>query len=116
MTTEKLNKTNHYLFVELENVSRKVTLQALTTDPGSSLVIDFMRRLFPITVGNVVLPYYPVVNDMVMVREAVTDDVWRVRVVAYNLPRKFVLGRCFEKEDEIWIPEQGTHNRVSTFH
>ena len=51
-----VKETNHYLFVELENVSRKVMLQALTTDPGGFFVIDFMRRLFPITVGNVVLP------------------------------------------------------------
>ena len=52
---------------------------------------------------------------MVMVRGAVTDDVWRARVVAYNLPRKFVLGRFFEKEDEIWIPERGTQNQNISF-
>lgn len=111
----KVKQTNNYVFVELENVSRKVMLQESTTDQGSFLVIDFMRRLFPLTLGTVVLPYYPVVNDMVMVRGAAIDDVWRARVAAYNLPQKFVLGRFFVKEDAIWIPERGSHNQNISF-
>ena len=49
------------------------------------------------------------------IRGAAIDDVWRARVVAYNLPRKFVLGRFFVKEDEIWIPERGTLNQNIAF-
>ena len=113
----KVKETNNfnYVYAELEKVSRKVMLQESATDHGSFFVIDFMRRLFPITLGNVVLPYYPVVNDMVMVRGADINDVWRAKVVAYNLPRKFVLGRFFVKEDEIWIPERGSHNQNISF-
>lgn len=107
----KVKETQDRIFAELENVSRKVMLLELTTDPGSFLVIDFMRRLFPIAPGTVVLPYYPVVNDMVMVRGAAINDVWRARVISYDLPRKFILGRFFTKEDEIWIPERGSQNQ-----
>lgn len=56
----KVKETQDCIFAELENVSRKVMLLELTTDPESFLVIDFMRRLFPIAPGTVVLRYYPV--------------------------------------------------------
>ena len=42
-------------------------------------------------------------------------DVWRAKVVAYNLPRKVVLGRFLVKEDELWIPERGSHNQNISF-
>lgn len=107
----KVKETQDRIFAELDNVSRKVMLLELTTDPGSFLVIDFMRRIFPIAPGTVVLPYYPVVNDMVMVRGATVHDIWRARVISFDLPRKFILGRFFTKEDEIWIPERGSQNQ-----
>ena len=107
----KVKETQDRIFAELDNVSRKVMLLELTTDPGCFLVIDFMRRIFPIAPGTVVLPYYPVVNDMVMVRGAAINDVWRARVISYDLPRKFILGRFFTKEDEIWILERGSQNQ-----
>ena len=52
----QVKETQDRIFTELENVSRKVMLLELT-DPGSFLVIDLMRRLFPILPGTVVLPY-----------------------------------------------------------
>lgn len=108
----KVKETNNYVFVELQNVSRKVMLQE---SDGNRIVIDFMRRLYPISSATVVLPYYPVVNDMVMVKGAALNDIWNARVVSYNLARKSIVGRFFVKEDEIWIPEHGSHNQNISF-
>lgn len=74
-----------------------------------------MRRLYPISSATVVLPYYPVVNDMVMGKGAALNDIWNARVVSYNLAQKSIVGRFFVKEDEIWIPEHGSHNQNISF-
>ena len=72
----------------------------LQESDGNRLVIDFMRRLYPISSATVVLPYYPVVNDMVMVKGAARNDIWNARVVSYNLARKSIVGRFFVKEEK----------------
>ena len=43
------------------------------------IIMDFMRRIFPVAVDTVVVPYFPVANDMVNVKG---DDraVWKARI------------------------------------
>ena len=68
-------------------------------------VIDFMRRIFPVQADKVVVPYYPVNDDMVNVKG---DDVqvWKARVLSFNLRRQVIRGRFFvEAHDDLWVPE-----------
>ena len=110
-----VRQVNQHVVGELENVSRKVMLQTSPDDNNESLVIDFMRRRFPVTIGSVVVPYYPVINDMVSVRGANFDDVWKARVIAFNLAQKNFLGKFFIEEDGVWIPECGMQNQRISF-
>ena len=73
-----------------------------------------MRRVFPIGADSVVVPYYPVANDMVLVMGNQPATLWRARVVSYNIPRKVVKGQFFiEQADRIWIPEATRHQEIN---
>lgn len=51
----------------VESISRKVILAKDEDVAGhpSYLVVDYMRHIFPVTPGTVVVPYCPCINDMV---------------------------------------------------
>lgn len=67
---------------------------------------DFMRRIFPISPDTVVVPYYPVQNDMILVRGDDEDSLWKALVLAFNTRQKIVTVQFFVKHrDTIWIPE-----------
>ena len=63
-----------------------------------SAVLDFARRIFPVNTETVVIPYFPVQNDMVKVKGD-ADEVWRARVIDFSLRRKIVQGRFFVQRD-----------------
>ena len=71
------------------------------------VVIDFMRRMFPVNAGTVVVPYYPVKNDMILVQGDDEDSFWKAHVIKYNLKQKTLTVRFFMKRagDNIWVPE-----------
>ena len=70
------------------------------------VVNDFMRRIFPISAGTVVVPYYPVRNDMIEVRGDDEDSLWKALVLAFNMRRRTVTVQFFVKHSgTIWIPE-----------
>lgn len=54
----------------VENISRKVILAKDEDVAGhpSYLVVGYLRRIFPVTPGTVVVPYFPCINDMVFVQ------------------------------------------------
>ena len=52
---------------------------------------------------------------MVSVRGANFDDVWKARVIEFNLAQKNVLGKFFIEEDGVWIPECGMQNQRISF-
>ena len=69
---------------------------------------------FPVTLGTVVVPYYPSVNDMVFVKGH-DEETWRARVRSFSIRRHVVTGRFFKKRhDELWEPE-GTRNQDISF-
>lgn len=78
--------------------------------------VKYMRRIFPVTPGTVVVPYYPCVNDMVYVRGDDEDTIWRARVLAFSNRRCSITGRFFKKRDDdnLWVPE-GTRNQEIMF-
>ena len=109
---------NQISIFRVENISRKVILAEDEDVAGhpSYLVVDYLRRIFPVTPGTVVVPCYPCVNDMVFVRGYDEDTTWRARVVAFNVRRHTVTGRFFKKRDgdNMWVPE-GTRNQEIVF-
>ena len=102
----------------VENISRKVILAKDEDVAGrpSYLVVDYLRRIFPVTPGTVVVPYCPCINDMVFVRGDDEDTTWRARVLDFNIGRHTVTGRFFKKRDgdQLWVPE-GTRNQLIMF-
>ena len=105
-----VSETDDHIVGSLESISRKVTLLSCGNDEtGKPLfaVIDFMRRIFPIRADTVVVPYYPVRNDMVLVKGDDGGALWKARILASNLARRIVIVQFFEKPIErIWIPER----------
>lgn len=55
-----LEEGENEIVAPLQNISRKVMLSVNDTDRPTYVVIDFMRRIFPVSAGTVVIPYYPV--------------------------------------------------------
>ncbi len=99
---------NKIVVGELQYVSRKVMLyKALDGGDNKFIVTDFTRRIFPIVSGSVLVPYYPVLNDMVLVHGGLEGEVWKARVAAFNLQQRTLQCRFFVKENGVWIPERG---------
>ena len=113
-----VQESNQITLFPVENISRKVMLAKDEDVAGhpSFLVVDFMRRIFPVTPGTVVVPYYPCVNDLVYVQDDDEGSTWRARVLASNTRRRSVTGRFFKKRDgdDLWVPE-GTRNQEIMF-
>lgn len=66
-----VSETDIDIVLPLQNVSRKVMLVPHADEAARGpiyVVNDFMRRIFPISAGTVVVHYYPVRNDMIEVR------------------------------------------------
>ena len=55
-------------------------------------------RIFPISTGAVVVLYYPVKNDMILVRGDDEDSFWKVLIISFSLRQKTVTVRVFEKQ------------------
>jgi hypothetical protein len=117
--TSSFHKTvqedNQIVVGELKYISRKVMLQKALDGDNKLVVIDFMRRIFPIVSGSVIVPYYPVSNDMILVQGGEEDEIWKARVSAFNLQRKTLQCRFFAKENGVWIPERGSQNQIISF-
>jgi len=113
-----VQESNQMSVFRIENISRKVILAKDEDVAGhpSYLVVDYLRRIFPVTPGTVVVPYYPCVNDMVFVRGDDEDTTWRARVIAFDIRRHTVTGRFFKKRDgaNLWVPE-GTRDQLIMF-
>lgn len=79
--------------------------EGLLTRPSP---VKKLRKTFEVTEGTVVVPYYPVVNDMIKIKG---DDgqVWKARVLSFNLTRLTFNAKFFiEDVTQIgrWVPER----------
>lgn len=103
-----VKRSDECMLTLLSNLSRKVMLFPSHEDEDGEqiyVVIDFMRRIFPVRDDTVVVPYYPVIDDMVDVKGD-NGEVWKARVLSFNLRRKIIQGRFFvQRHDELWFPE-----------
>ena len=105
------------IIFEASLLSRKVILfarngsydeEAYLSEEKRFMVVDFMRRVFPVTEGTVVVPYYPVVHDMVDVKGH-DGQIWKACVLSFNLTRFTVNGRFFMEDGTQpgrWVPER----------
>ena len=97
----------HFATVPLANLSRKLMLypsEDIGLDPQNFIVVDFMRRIFPVSADQVVVPYYPVLNDMVEVQG--DGEVWKAKVVNFSVERHIIRGAFFiHTQNDLWVPE-----------
>ena len=98
------------IILEAAMISRKVILIPVRDEEQENryLVVDYMRRIFPVTPGTVVVPYYPQVHDMINVKGATAGEIWKAHVVRFSLQRKTVNAQFFVEhstEQNNWIPE-----------
>ena len=102
-----VEEQDNEIVAPLQNISRKVMLSVEDTGRPTYVVIDFMRRIFPVNAGTVVVPYYPVKNDMILVQGDDEDSFWKAHVIKYNLKQKTLTVRFFVHRagDNIWVPE-----------
>ena len=86
------------IILETSLISRKVILVDETDEGGEGkyLVVDYMRRIFPVTPGTVVVPYYPEAHDMVNVKGGTAGEIWKAHVIRFSLPRKTVTAQFFK--------------------
>ena len=99
--------TDDTIMFEASLLSRKVILfarngsddeeEADLSEDKRFVIVDFMRRVFPVTEGTVVVPYYPVVHDMVDVKGH-DGQIWKACVLSFNLTR-FTVNAKFFVED-----------------
>lgn len=64
-----VKRSDEVILVQVSNLSRKVMLFPAKEDENGDqiyTVIDFMRRIFPVQADTVVVPYYPVNDEMSM--------------------------------------------------
>lgn len=110
-----VNPTDTTVLFKASVLSRKVMLCARNEDNDDDgderhcfILVDYMQRVFPVTEGTVVVPYYPVVNDMIKIKG---DDgqVWKARVLSFNLAHLTFNAKFFiEDVTQIgrWVPER----------
>lgn len=110
--------TDDTIIFEASLVSRKVMLFARNDSADEQeddlregqcfILVDYMRRVFPVTEGTVVVPYYPVVHDMVEIKGD-HGQIWKACVLSFNLTRSTVNARFFIEDGTQpgrWVPER----------
>ncbi|KAL9976592.1 hypothetical protein ACROYT_G013913 [Oculina patagonica] len=114
---KKVCPTDEVVIFEASLLSRKVMLFARNDNDEQEndlregqcfILVDYMRRVFPVTEGTVVVPYYPVVHDMVEIKGN-DGQVWKACALSFNLTRLTVNARFFVEdgtEPGKWVPER----------
>ena len=100
--------TDDKIIFEASVLSRKVMLFATNGNDDVQendlmdghlcfVLVDYMRSVFPVTQGTVVVPYYPVVHDMVTIKG---DDrqIWKACVLSFNLTCLTINARFFVED------------------
>lgn len=112
----QVSQTDNVVLFKASLLSRKVMLfarnDAIDVDHRRehrpSILVDYMRRVFPVTQGTVVVPYYPVAHDMVGIKG---DDgqIWKAHVLSFNLTRLTVNAKFFIEDGTQpgkWVSER----------
>lgn len=109
--------TDTTVFFEASLLSRKVILFSRNDSDDdddnergeqSFLVVDYMRRVFPVTQGTVVVRYYPVAHDMVAIKGE-DGQIWKAHVLSFSLTRSTINARFYVEDGTQpgkWVPEK----------
>ena len=66
-------------------IKRKIMLY--WTHTGNCIAIDYNRTLLPETLADLIVPFYPVVGDMVIIK-ATDDSNWMSYMISVNTTNK----------------------------
>ena len=69
------------LIAPVTAILRKALLCNLDDDPGMRIVIDFQRESMPITSSDILVPVFPLVQDMILIKGD-DPDPWLAKVLA----------------------------------
>lgn len=70
------------LIAPVTAILRKVMLYDLDADPhGRRIVLDFQRESMPITSNDILVPFFPEVQDMILIKGD-NPDPWLAKVLA----------------------------------
>ena len=93
------------------SLSRKAMLYPSSTDEDAKIVIDFQRTNLAITSADIVVPYYPVVGDMIHIKaDNELSESWLAKVLGIQERRKTVKIHYYNRDasrptENIYIPE-----------
>ena len=115
MLDEELGNDHNHDVVELSNeivvitvrsIARKVMLYPHPVDGMETFaVVDFQRPFMPMNWADIVIPFYPMVNDIVVIRGE-NDEIWVARILRVNTEEKTVKVWYFrEQSHELFVPE-----------
>ena len=98
--------SNEFVVITVSSISRKVMLYP---HPVSSMetfaVVDFERPFMPISCVDTVIPFYPMVNDIVVIRGE-NDEIWVARILRINTEERTVKVWYYREEGhELFVPE-----------
>ena len=98
--------SNESTIITVNSISRKVMLYPHIVDGMETFaVVDYQRPFMPINWADIVEPFYPMVNDIVVIRGE-NDEVWVARVLRVNTEEKTVKVWYYrERSHELFVPE-----------
>ena len=92
--------------ITVTSISRKVMLYPHPVGSTETFtVVDFERPTMPISWADIVIPFYPMVNDIVVIRGE-NDEIWVARILRINTEEKTVKVWYYkEQSPEVFVPE-----------
>ena len=84
---------------KITSISRKVMLHpfSLADDPEAAIVIDHGRKTLPSEVWDLIIPFYPELDDMILIRGE-DPEPWLAKVVGIQERAKTVRVLYYEKD------------------
>lgn len=98
--------SNEIAVITATSVSRKVMLYPHPVDDIESFaVVDFERPNLPINWQDITVPFYPMVNDIVVIRGG-NDEIWVAKILKVNIKEKTVKVWYYrEQGHKMFVPE-----------
>ena len=103
---EIVEMSNEVAFIAVTSVSRKVMLYPCHVDSAETFaVVDFERPNMPINLGHIAVPFYPMVNDIVVIRGE-NNEILVAKILRVNNEEKTVMVWYYKEQGhELFVPE-----------
>ena len=105
--------SNETAIITVTSISRKVMLYPHPVGSTETFaVVDFERSIMPISWADIVVPFYPMVNDIVVIRGE-NDEIWVARILRVNTEEKTVKVWYYrEQSHEVFVPEASSREAL----